>query len=155
MDSRQAKLNTKFWGTGYTYISRECIAIKIPSVKEFHTLTSLLSPWIAVCQRSIESESKDADSQESHDASPSNRRGIPNSESASKSVGREIVYLAQCNNGEIKSWEVVVEEKLTLHEIERKVMKGPAQDRSANFIVKALEVDAVVVIESSLPAKNR
>lgn len=109
------------------YISVECVTIKVPTIKELHALTSTLCPWISVGQGSIKRKSNDTSSQESHNSSPSNGRSIPDSERTSHSIRCKIVDLAHRDNGKVQGWEVMMEEELTLHEIEWEVVEGPAQ----------------------------
>lgn len=47
-----------------------------------------------------------------------------------------------------------MEEKLAGHEVEWEVVKSPAEKSLANLVIKALEVDIVVVLEAALPSKN-
>lgn len=97
-------------GIGVTYISMEGVAVKVPCLKELHTLASILSPRIAVRQWCVEREGNDASSQEGHDASSSNRRGIFDAEGTSNSIRCKVVDLAHRDDGKIKGGKVVVKE---------------------------------------------
>ena len=137
-----------------SYIGMECSAIKVPGLKELDLLTGGLSPGVAVRQRCVKSECDNAHSQESRNAGSSNCRSVPDSEWASCPVRCEIVDLTHSNDREVECWEVMMKKELTLHQIKGEVMECPTQDRSTNLVIKALEVDIIVILISSLPAKN-
>jgi hypothetical protein len=48
----------------------------------------------------------------------------------------------------------VVQEQLTRHQVEGKVVESPAKNAHTDFIIEALEGDIVVIAEATLPSKN-
>ena len=62
----------------------------------------------------------------------------------------KVIDLTQGRNGEVESREIMVEEQLTLHEVEGEIVESPTKYRLTNFIVKTLEVDIVIIFETSL-----
>lgn len=70
------------------------------------------------------------------------------------SVDHEVIGLAKSDDGKVECREVMMQEKLSLHEEEGEVVESPAQNRSTNLIIKTLEGDVAVVVAASLPSKN-
>lgn len=70
------------------------------------------------------------------------------------SGGGKINDLAKSNDRKVKSREVMVKEKLTLHQIEREVVQSPAQNRSTDFVVEALKSGIGVIATAALPSDN-
>lgn len=73
---------------------------------------------------------------------------------AIESVAREVVDLAKCENGEVESGQVMMQEELTSHQEEREIVEEPAKNAGANFVVEALESDVVVITEATLPSDD-
>lgn len=48
----------------------------------------------------------------------------------------------------------MMQEELTGHQVEWEVVEGPAEDRHANFIIEAFEVDIIIVAVASLPSDD-
>lgn len=48
----------------------------------------------------------------------------------------------------------MMQEKLTGHEVEGKVVECPAQDAHSDFIVETFEGDVVIVTITTLPSEN-
>lgn len=132
----------------------EGIAIKVPGVQKLYTLTGLLSPRIAIGQGGIKCKCNNAGSQECHDASPPDCGGIPDSNRTSNTIGCKIVDLAHCDNRKVKGREIMVKEELTLHQIKGEIVERPAKDRSSNLVIESLEIDILVVVIPTLPAKH-
>lgn len=48
----------------------------------------------------------------------------------------------------------MVQEELTLHQVEGEVVQSPSQDRGSDLVVESLEYDVVVVFVVALPAED-
>ena len=136
---------------GFIYLGKESVAIPVPSFKQLDLIAGRLGPWVAVGQGSVNSKSHNAERQEYY--STETAKDWVFTETNARYTSSDIVInLAQSHDREIESWEVVVQEELALHQVEREVMECPSQDHGTDFVIEALEDDVVVVLEASLPA---
>lgn len=141
-------------GTRETYASVECVAVKVPAVHELYTVASVLCPGVAVDQRRVQCESKDANRKEDtgQHFADNRARWYPK---ALNTVGKEVEFLTEGDNSEIEGREIMVQEELSRHEVEGEVVESPAKYAGTDFVVEPLEVHVVVVTTAPLPAKNR
>jgi hypothetical protein len=132
----------------------EVVAVPVPSVKELHLLALVLSPLVTVAERRIQAENDDAGCEEDYQAGSANDGVLLDAETSHTSGG-EVPDLTKGDDREEKSREVVVQEKLTLHEEEGEVVESPAQDRHTDLVVETLEDGVAVVIAAALPPQDR
>lgn len=138
---------------GKTYAIIEGVAVKVPSAEELDALALSLGPRGTVCQGRV--QSKDGGRKhEERDGSDSVEDGALTDTDARDTGGKVVNDLAQGDNGEVESREVVVEEELTLHQEEREVMKRPTEDRGTDLVVESLKGSIRVVVAAALPSKN-
>lgn len=134
----------------------ESVAIPIPLVEELHTSTVLLGPLVTIGEWSVESKDDNRECQEYGGCAHANDWLVLECQGANGDAAEVVVKdLCQCNDGEVESREVVVQEELALHEEEGKVVESPAKDDSADFVVKATEGEILVVIAAPLPSEER
>lgn len=131
----------------------EGVAIPIPFVEQLCRLALILGPGIAICKRSVHGENGDGRGQEDDSSSLSNDRALSKAKTG-EAVRYEIVDLAKTHDGKVQSREVVMQEELTLHQVEREVVEEPAKQRHSNLVVEALERDIAVVLEATLPTNH-
>jgi len=137
-----------------TYVGVECVAVEIPRAKKLHLLASTLGPGVAVDKRRVKSEHCNAKQQESGHQGFANSG--PRSETkALDAIGDKVELLAKNQDGEVQRRQVVVQEELPSHEVEREVVEGPTQDVGADFVVETFEGDVSIVIAASLPTEDR
>jgi len=136
-----------------TYTIVKCIAIKVPSAEELDALAISLSPRAAVCKRRIEGEdgSRENKERDSSNAVDDRRLTSTNTRNAGSSVVKK---LAKGNDCEVQRREIVMEEELTLHQVEGKVVQSPAQNRCTDLIVEAFEGSVGIVVAAALPSKD-
>ena len=132
----------------------ERVAVPVPSAEEFNLVTSSLSPWVTISEWRVQAKCDNAQAKEEHGTYTAKDRVLPqaNTWNTSNDI---VVNLTSCNDSKVESWEVVVEEQLTLHEIERKVVECPSENHSTNLIVKSFENGVTVVLETTLPSEDR
>ena len=146
-------VSTTWRYSGRYYLGVEIVAVPIPSLEELHLVTGRLGPGIAIRKRSVETERDNAESQKAN-GSDTTDEGTFTDANARNTSSDIIVYLAESNNGKVESREVVVQEKLTLHEVEWEVVECPPKHRGPNLVVKSLENRVVIVLESPLPSQD-
>lgn len=132
----------------------EVVAVPVPSVEELHLLALILGPLVTVAERRIQAEDDDAGSEEDNETGPADDGVLLDAE-AGHACGGKVPDLTESDDCEEKSWEVVVQEELTLHEEEGEVVESPAQDRHANLVVETLEDSVAVVVAATLPPQDR
>lgn len=112
-----------------------------------------LGPAIAVGKRSKKGERGNRQDKEEYGG-----RLVYNSRilglDARDSNSQKVEQLAKSDDGEVESREVVVQEELTLHEIEGEVVQSPAKNRSTQLVVKSLEGWVGIVIAATLPSQD-
>ena len=109
-----------------TYAVVEGVAIPVPGVEELDAVAFGLGPLIAIRQWSVQSKDGDGEGHEDCRSAHANVWLVPKGEAADvDAVKGEVEDLAQRDDGEVQRREVVVEEELTLHQVEGKVVKGP------------------------------
>ena len=141
------------WDLGFIYLSKESVAIPIPGIEELDLFASGLGPRVAVCERRVKSESDNAERQEDDRTKFADKRTF--AETNARNTSRNVVVdLAERDDSKVESWEVVMQEKLALHQVEWEIVKCPSKDGSANLVVETLEDCIVVVPKSSLPPEN-
>lgn len=138
---------------GKTYIIKEGVAVKVPLVKELDAHALCLGPRRAVGQWGEQGEHYCAKDKEGHSGDAVDESATV-TEGGGDSCRHKVEHLAERNDGEVEGREIVVQEKLTLHQEEGEVMQGPAQDGGTNLIIETLECAASVVIASALPSEN-
>lgn len=131
----------------------EGLAVKVPGGEELETLAFGLGPGGAVRKGREEHEDHAGEDKEGNGSDLVEDRTLSLAESRETGRG-EVKGLAQGDDGEVQGGEVVVEEELTLHEVEGEVVESPAQDGGADLVVEALEGGARVVVAAALPADN-
>ena len=110
---------------GFIYLGEESVTIPIPAIEKLDLFASGLRPCITIGKRGVESKSDNAKRQEDDRSEFANEWAF--SESNPRDTGRDIVVnLAKCDDSKVQSWEVVVQEKLALHQVEWEVMERPS-----------------------------
>lgn len=132
---------------------QKVIAVPIPSAEKLHLLARGLGPWVSVSERRVEAEGNDAESQEHNSTGGTNPLAGLETESGNAG-GNKVVGLAEGEDGEVESWKVVVQEQLTLHQEEWKVVERPSQNKGTNLVVETLEWHAVEVLITTLPSQE-
>lgn len=138
---------------GKTYIIKEGVAVKVPFVKDLDAHALRLGPRRAIGQWGEQGEDCCAKDKEGHSGDAVNESATV-TEGSGDSCRHKVKHLAERDDGEVECREIVVQEKLALHQEEGEVMQGPAQDGGTNLIIEALECAASVVIASALPSEN-
>ena len=136
-----------------TYVTVEGVAVEIPRSEQLHLVAGIPSPWVAIHKWGVESEHNNAKAQEDCHQSLADQR-LRRKAQALDAVCEEVNFLAEDHNGEVKGGEIVVQEELARHEVEWEIVEEPAQNASANLVVKALERSVLVVTTASLPPNN-
>lgn len=136
-----------------TYAVMECVAVPIPCIEQLHAATVILGPRVAIDQRSVQSESSDTETQEDNRSSLSDERPLTET-NAPYACCSKIVHLTQSHDRKVQSREIVMQEKLSLHEEEREVVERPAQDSDAKLVVETLELYILVIVVVPLPSEN-
>ena len=131
----------------------EGIAVPVPGVEKLHALALVLCPGVAVSKRGIQSEDRNREGKEKHCCALSNCRVFLETKSA-ESIADEVIHLAQCQDGEIECWEIMVQEKLAGHEVEGKIVERPSENRHAHLIVETFEGYIGIIAISTLPSEN-
>lgn len=130
----------------------ECVAIKVPLLKELDLFTFLLCPHVTVGKWCEQGE--DNNSEDEIEANKGTADLWPVAKAkGGNSVGAKVVNLAESHYGEVKGREVVMQEELTSHQEKGKVVKSPAENSRADLVVESLEVYVRVVTTASLPAQ--
>ena len=129
------------------------IAVKVPCVEELDCFALILRPCITIRKGCVKSEHSDSERNKKNCRSTANLRMLFQTERGNP-VRSKVEDLAHRNNGEVECWEIMMQEKLSCHEIERKVVQRPAQYGLANFVVKSLEGDIGIVVAASLPSED-
>ena len=132
----------------------EIVAVPVPGVEELHLLALILGPLVTIAERRIQAEDDDASCEEDNETGSAND-GVLLDAKAAHTSGGKVPDLAQSDDREEKSWEVVVQEELTLHEEEGEVVESPTQDRHADLVVETLENGVAVVVAATLPSQDR
>ncbi len=135
-------------------VSRKVLQSKSQRTEQLDLIALGLRPGVAVGERREERECGDRQGEEGDSASPVDDRVLLDAK-VGNSRGGEIEHLAEGQDSKIQGREIMVEEELALHEIEREVVEGPAEDGGADFVVEPLEGGAAVVIAAALPAGAR
>jgi len=136
-----------------TYAVVEIVAVPVPSLQEFDLVALILGPGVAIRQWSVKGEYDDTQSQEDNSTCLSDDRLVANTKGANAG-SQKVVDLAKCDDGEVESWEVVVQEELSLHEEEREIVERPSKYSRTDLVVEAPEGDVVVVTAGSLPSQD-
>jgi hypothetical protein len=137
----------------WTHCIKEVVAVPVPCLEQLHAVALALGPLITIRERCVDSENSDSNSKNADSCCLADDGGPLDAENI-EAVAHKVVHLTEGHDSEVKRGEVVVQEQLTGHKVEREVVERPSQDRHTNFIVEALEVDVVVVAEATLPAEN-
>lgn len=150
----RASTNGWFPGrSGFTYILQKVIAVPIPSAKELDLLARCLGPWVAISERGVKAKCHDAESQEDDGAGGAYPlAGLETK--AWNTRGDKVICLAEGQDGEVERWKVVVQEELALHQEEREVVEGPAEDEGADLVVETLKWDRVEILVAALPSQK-
>ena len=136
-----------------THAIKESIAVPIPCAKQLHTVAFVLGPGISVCKRRQQGEYDRAEGQHSNSASLVDNGVLTNTGNGETGSG-EVIDLAESHDSKVQRGEVMVQEKLSLHQVEGEIMEGPAQYCSANLVVKSLEDRVGVVAAATLPSEH-
>jgi hypothetical protein len=139
--------------SGNAYSVVEVVAVPVPSVEELHLLALVLGPLVAVAERSVQAEDDDAGSEEDDKTGSADDGVLLDAEAGHTSSGK-VPDLTQGDDREEQSWEVVVQEELTLHEEEGEVVEGPAEDGHADLVVETLKDGVAVVVAATLPPQD-
>lgn len=131
----------------------ECVAIPIPSLEKLDFVASCLSPLVAVCKRRVKTKDNHAECQKDNCPETTNERILAETNTWDTSSDI-IVSLAKGDNRKVKSWEVVVQKQLTLHQVEWKVVESPSENHSTDFVIKTLKDSVAVVVEAALPSED-
>lgn len=117
----------KFLGryVGSIYLSKESVAIPIPGVEKLDLFASGLGPWVAIGKWGVESESDNAKRQED-DSTELTDEWTFSEANALDTSGNVVVDLAKCDDSKVESGEVVMQEQLTLHQVEWEVVECPS-----------------------------
>ncbi len=132
----------------------ESIAVKVPGLKQLYSSALILRPRVAIDKRRIHGEYSNGKGDERYCDTPTSLRILlqPKHRDA---VEEEVEDLAQAHDCEVERGEIVVQEQLSGHQVEREVVEGPSEDSLANLVVKSFEVDTGVVVAAALPSKDR
>lgn len=136
-----------------TYAVVEGVAVPIPCLEKLGSAAVCLGPGVAICHGGVKSENSNAECQENDCTGLSDNGTLTQAESTETSSDK-VVDLAHGDDGEVESWEVVVQEKLSLHQEEGEVVEGPPENVGADLVVETLEGDVAVILESALPSQN-
>ena len=138
---------------GSTYAIIEGVAVKVPGVEELHSLALALGPRATISDGREEAEDRSRENKESDSCNAVNGRVLTNTDTRNTSSNK-VEELAESDNRKVECGEVMMKEELALHEIEREVVEGPAENRGTNLVIKSLESSVGVVIATSLPAED-
>jgi hypothetical protein len=138
----------------YAYSVVEVVAVPVPSIEELDLLALVLGPLVTIAERRVQAENNNASREEHNDTSTADDRVLLDAE-ASDTGGGEVPNLAERDDGEEESREVVVQEQLALHEEEGEVVECPTKHGNANLVVEALENGVTVVVAAALPSQDR
>ena len=134
-----------------TYAIQEGIAIEIPSAEKLDSLAFSLGPRVTVGQRRVQPEDDHRQAKEQNGAYSVKNDFVLDERNPGC---HEVKDLAEGNNGEVQCREVMMQEELTLHKVEREIMESPSKNRGSNLIVKSLEDGISVIVAAALPAEN-
>lgn len=138
---------------GRTYAVIEGVAVKVPGVEELHSLALGLGPWATIGNGGEQREDRSGENKE-RDGSDAVDDGVLTNTDTGNASRHEVEDLAKSNDGKVESREIMVKEKLTLHEEEREVVEGPTENGSTDLIIESLEGGVGVVVTASLPSEN-
>jgi hypothetical protein len=138
----------------YAYSVVEVVAVPVPSIEELDLLAFVLGPLVTITERRVQTEHNNASREEHNDTSTADDRVLLDAE-ASDTGGGEVPNLAERDDGEEESREVVVQEQLALHEEEGEVVECPTKHGNANLVIEALENGVTVVVAAALPSQDR
>lgn len=134
-----------------TYTVQEGVAVEVPSGEKLDPLAFSLGPRVTVGQWGEEPEDDHGQGKEQN-GTESVKDDLVLDE---RDPGcREVKDLAECNNGKVQGWEIMMQEELTLHKIEGEIVKSPSKNRGSNLIVETLENGVGVIVAAALPAEN-
>ena len=119
-----------------TYAIVECVAVPIPSLQQLDSVALIFRPLVAVRNWSVEAKNDDAEREEDDSPSSSDYGSFTKAETADTRCGK-VEELAHGDDGKVKSWKVVVQKQLSLHEVEGEVMERPAEDACPDLVVEA------------------
>jgi hypothetical protein len=106
----------------------EVVAREVPRVKPLSAMTLCFRPWSSICERTKVRVDED-------DSKKDNARDLE-ADAGTEGRGQEVEHRAPEQNREVKSGEIVVQEKLTTHKEEWQVVQRPPnEEETAEGIV--------------------
>jgi hypothetical protein len=110
------------------YVFVESVTVEIPRIEYLCLFTKRFSPFSTVRKRLISCEYGDYN----NDEKESDLRCSSGGNLESLTSGEEIPSLTEGKDTKVESWEVMMEEELTFHKEERKVMQCPSENSHTN-----------------------
>jgi hypothetical protein len=129
----------------YAYSVVEVVAVPVPSIEELDLLALVLGPLVTIAERCVQTKDNNASSEEYNNTSAADDGVLLDAEATNTSGGK-VPDLAKRDDCKEESWEVVVQEELTLHKEEGEVVDCPTTYGNANLVVEALEDSFAVVV---------